>query len=43
MDIPIRLVLLQAFTGVALGAIYVLVATGLSLIFGMLTCLLYTS
>jgi branched-chain amino acid transport system permease protein len=37
MDIPIRLVLLQAFTGVALGAIYVLVATGLSLIFGMLT------
>jgi branched-chain amino acid transport system permease protein len=37
MDIPVRLVLLQAFTGVALGAVYVLVATGLSLIFGMLT------
>jgi branched-chain amino acid transport system permease protein len=37
MDIPIKLVALQAFTGVALGAIYVLVATGLSLIFGMLT------
>lgn len=37
MDISLRLVLLQAFTGVALGAVYVLLATGLSLIFGMLT------
>lgn len=31
------LVLLQLFTGLALGAIYVLLAVGLSLIFGMLT------
>lgn len=37
MDIPLRLILLQCFTGIALGAIYVLVATGLSLIFGMMT------
>ena len=31
------LLALQLFTGVALGAIYVLLAVGLSLIFGMLT------
>ena len=31
------LFLLQLFTGLALGAIFVLVALGLSLIFGMLT------
>lgn len=33
----VDLVLLQLFTGLALGAIYVLLAVGLSLIFGMLT------
>lgn len=32
-----QLLLLQLFTGLALGAIYVLLAVGLSLIFGMLT------
>lgn len=32
-----QLLLLQFFTGLALGAIYVLIAVGLSLIFGMLT------
>jgi len=31
------LIALQVFTGLALGAVYVLLATGLSLIFGMLT------
>jgi branched-chain amino acid transport system permease protein len=35
--ITFDLVLLQAFTGLALGAVYVLLAVGLSLIFGMLT------
>jgi branched-chain amino acid transport system permease protein len=35
--ITLNLVLLQIVTGVALGAVYVLVAVGLSLIFGMLT------
>jgi branched-chain amino acid transport system permease protein len=34
---PPELLLLQAFTGLALGAVYVLLAVGLSLIFGMLT------
>ncbi len=33
----LNLLLLQAFTGFALGAIYVLLAVGLSLIFGLLT------
>ena len=37
MDISFDLVVLQLFTGLALGAIYVLLAVGLSLIFGMLT------
>ena len=32
-----ELIALQLFTGLALGAIYVLLAVGLSLIFGMLT------
>ena len=36
-DYPLNLLLLQAFTGLALGAVYVLLATGLSLIFGLLT------
>jgi branched-chain amino acid transport system permease protein len=36
-DLPPSLYALQAFTGLALGAVYVLLATGLSLIFGMLT------
>lgn len=35
--ISLQLVALQLFTGVALGAVYVLLAVGLSLIFGMLT------
>ena len=35
--ITLNLLLLQIVTGVALGAVYVLVALGLSLIFGMLT------
>jgi branched-chain amino acid transport system permease protein len=35
--LSINLVLLQLFAGLALGAIYVLFAIGLSLIFGMLT------
>jgi len=35
--ITLNLLLLQIVTGVALGAVYVLVAIGLSLIFGMLT------
>jgi branched-chain amino acid transport system permease protein len=35
--ITLNLVLLQVVTGVAMGAVYVLVAIGLSLIFGMLT------
>lgn len=34
---PPDLIALQVFTGLALGAVYVLLATGLSLIFGMLT------
>src|SRR5215210_7392274 len=34
---PPDLLLLQAFTGLALGSVYVLLAVGLSLIFGMLT------
>src|SRR5205823_3297076 len=37
MDITFDLLALQLFTGLALGAIYVLLAVGLSLIFGMLT------
>lgn len=37
MDLTFDLLALQLFTGVALGAIYVLLAVGLSLIFGMLT------
>lgn len=36
-DISLNLFLLQLMTGVALGAIYALLAVGLSLIFGMLT------
>ena len=36
MTYPPDLLLLQAFTGLALGAVYVLLATGLSLIFGLL-------
>lgn len=36
-DYPLTLIALQAFTGLALGAIYGLLATGLSLIFGLLT------
>ncbi|HTD91047.1 MAG TPA: branched-chain amino acid ABC transporter permease, partial [Burkholderiales bacterium] len=35
--ITLDLILLQIITGIALGAVYVLVALGLSLIFGMLT------
>lgn len=37
MEITFDLVALQLFTGLALGAVYVLLAVGLSLIFGMLT------
>jgi len=37
MEISFDLLALQLFTGLALGAIYVLIAVGLSLIFGMLT------
>lgn len=37
MDIPLNLFLLQAFTGLALGSVFVLLAVGLSLIFGLLT------
>ena len=37
MELTFDLVALQLFTGLALGAIYVLLAVGLSLIFGMLT------
>src|SRR5438874_13817027 len=37
MDITFDLLALQLVTGVALGAIYALLAVGLSLIFGMLT------
>lgn len=37
MSFSLDLIALQLFTGVALGAIYVLLAVGLSLIFGMLT------
>lgn len=37
MNLSIDLLALQFFTGVALGSIYVLLAVGLSLIFGMLT------
>ena len=37
LGFPPDLLLLQAFTGLALGAVYVLLAVGLSLIFGMLT------
>lgn len=37
MPITLDLVGLQLFTGLALGAIYILLAVGLSLIFGMLT------
>ena len=36
-DISLNLFLLQLMTGIALGAIYALLAVGLSLIFGMLT------
>ncbi len=37
LDISLNLFLLQLMTGIALGAIYALLAVGLSLIFGMLT------
>ena len=37
MEITLELLALQLFTGLALGAVYVLLAVGLSLIFGMLT------
>jgi branched-chain amino acid transport system permease protein len=37
MEITVDLLVLQLFTGLALGAIYILLAVGLSLIFGMLT------
>jgi len=37
MEITVDLLALQLFTGLALGAVYVLLAVGLSLIFGMLT------
>lgn len=37
MNLTADLLALQLFTGVALGAIYVLLAVGLSLVFGMLT------
>ena len=37
MEITFDLIALQLFTGLALGAVYVLLAVGLSLIFGMLT------
>ena len=55
MEITPSLLALQLVTGIALGAVYALLAIGLSLIFGMLTvvnfahgaffmvCLLYTS
>jgi len=36
-DLSLDLVLLQLFTGVALGAVFVVLAVGLSLIFGLLT------
>lgn len=36
-DLTLQLLGLQLFTGIALGALYVLLAIGLSLIFGMLT------
>ena len=36
-DITLNLFMLQLVTGVALGAVYALLAMGLSLIFGMLT------
>jgi branched-chain amino acid transport system permease protein len=36
-NLTLDLILLQLFTGVALGSVYILVAVGLSLIFGMLT------
>ena len=37
MGFPLELIALQAVAGLALGAVYVLLAIGLSLIFGMLT------
>src|SRR6266849_6317598 len=37
VELSLNLIAQQLFTGLALGAIYVLVAVGLSLIFGMLT------
>ena len=37
MDISLNLLALQAFTGLALGSVFVLLAIGLSLIFGLLT------
>ena len=37
MGFPLELIALQAVAGIALGAVYVLLALGLSLIFGMLT------
>jgi branched-chain amino acid transport system permease protein len=37
MTVTLDLVLLQIFTGVALGSVFVLLAVGLSLIFGLLT------
>src|SRR4051794_22689835 len=36
-SLTLDLILLQLFTGLALGSVYILVAVGLSLIFGMLT------
>jgi hypothetical protein len=37
MAVTLDLVLLQIFTGIALGSVFVLLAVGLSLIFGLLT------
>ena len=37
MEIDASLIALQLVTGIALGAVYALLAIGLSLIFGMLT------
>lgn len=37
MGYPIELIVMQMFTGLALGAVFVLLAVGLSLVFGLLT------
>jgi len=37
MNYPVDLIIMQLFTGLALGAVFVLLAVGLSLIFGLLT------